>query len=320
MTPTNNLKLKKEEELQLINKHTTTPLTEEQVFCFNITLCDNEVDRDFECFSTDSLEILSKLFIGKTGISDHSMRSKDQCARIFYTYVETDNTKTTSYGEVYVALKARAYMLRTEENSTLISEIKGGIKKEVSISCSMAKNTCSVCGGDMKSHSCKHVKGRTYAGKKCYAILSQPGDAYEWSFVAVPAQRNAGVTKSFSIKEDTPLSNPVDIIKAMSASKALSDEEITSVKEYICKLEALAADAVRYKKHLTEEIERLALIALPKVNFKRFIGLCEQMSADELKELKKGLEAQATQKIPPMPQLRASAQKENTPNNTSFKI
>ena len=32
----------------------------------------------------------------------------------------------------------------------------------------------------------------------CHVVLNQPTDAYEWSFVAVPAQREAGVIKMFA--------------------------------------------------------------------------------------------------------------------------
>ena len=38
-------------------------------------------------------------------------------------------------------------------------------------------------------------KFKEYNGKTCYAILDEVTDAYEVSFVAVPAQRGAGVTK-----------------------------------------------------------------------------------------------------------------------------
>jgi hypothetical protein len=37
-----------------------------------------------------------------------------------------------------------------------------------------------------------------YGGKICHTVLDGITDAYEWSFVAVPAQRNAGVTKKFT--------------------------------------------------------------------------------------------------------------------------
>ena len=78
--------------------------------------------------------------------------------------------------------------MRTEKNQELITEIEGGIKKEVSVGCSMGRSVCSVCG----AASCVRVPGKTYNGKRCVRILSGAADAYEFSFVAVPAQRAAG--------------------------------------------------------------------------------------------------------------------------------
>lgn len=312
--------LTKEKELELINRFTTSPLTEEQVFTFTVTLCDNEIDRDFERFSADALEKLCEMFVGKTGISDHSMRSKDQRARIFHTFISTDPAVKTSLGEVYTSLKAKAYMIKTEENSALIQEIEGGIKKEVSISCSMNKSTCSICAGDMKAHKCKHIKGRHYGDALCHAVLSEPTDAYEWSFVAVPAQRRAGVTKAFRKKEEEKLANPDEIIRSMSCDTALSGEEIESIKTYVSELEALAKDGVQYKKQLCDEIARLALITMPRVNFKSFIKGCESMSAEQLNSFRLGLEAQAKENLPLSPQLKAAKKRERNPGNNSFKI
>lgn len=308
-----------EKELEIINTFATTPLKKDDVFIFTVTLCDNEVDRDFECFSTEAIGTLKELFVGKTGISDHSMRSKDQCARVFRTYIEKYGRKN-SYGEDYIALKARAYMLRNEESTSLISEIEGGIKKEVSISCSVNKSTCSICGGDMKRHSCDHIKGRYYNSKLCYAILSEPTDAYEWSFVAVPAQRNAGVTKAFNKKEETYLHNPKDIIKSLSAEKALSDSEVSCLKEHIAHLEEMAREAEVYKSHLTEEIERLALVAMPKVNPAGFISACKNMKLSELRNLRNELDSQVREKMPASLQLRPSSQTVKTEKHNAFKI
>ena len=65
------------EELELINSYTRNPLTAEEVYCFNLTLCDNEVDRDFERFSINALKGLCELFPGRTGICDHNMSAKN---------------------------------------------------------------------------------------------------------------------------------------------------------------------------------------------------------------------------------------------------
>lgn len=136
------------EELEKINGYAREPLTEDKVFVFRVALCDNDIDRDGEKFSSGALEKLAELFKGRTGIFDHDPKSSKQTARIFDTWVETLPEKTTTDGEVYRRLMAKAYMVRTASNGDLISEIQGGIKKEVSVSCTMGKKLCSVCGAD----------------------------------------------------------------------------------------------------------------------------------------------------------------------------
>ena len=204
--------------LDKINKFTRRKLSEDEVYVFSVILCDNDIDRDCECFSDEALEELKELFIGKTGIFDHEATTVNQNARIFDTELITDSSRRTKYGEPYKYLKASAYMVKTDGNKALIAEIDGGIKKEVSISCAAAKRTCSVCGCHKDTASCAHIKGRKYGGKLCHTILSDITDAYEWSFVAVPAQVNAGVTKKYS--ED-------DTVKAQTVQQTSeADEEL----------------------------------------------------------------------------------------------
>lgn len=308
-----------EKELELINKYTRSPLKQEDVYIFSLTLCDNEVDRDYERFGTDALISLAELFVGKTGISDHSMSSKDQRARIFSTFIEKQQDKRTSCGEVYTALKARAYMLRTEENAGLIKEIEGGIKKEVSVGCSMKECICSVCGKDMKKHLCEHIKGRTYGGKICHGILKNPADAYEWSFVAVPAQKMAGVTKSFKIKEDKTYIMTIDAFKSITKDTLLSKEEISSLKAHIEELEALAGEANAYREHLTGDIKKFALIIMPSVSVKSFIKGCEKMDIGEIKALRDSMKRQANSILPLSPQL-SGVKEEKTYDYSQFKI
>lgn len=186
------------EKLEKLNHFTRHELKAQDVYIFSVILCDNEIDRDNERFSVKALESLSKMFVGKTGIFDHNPKGENQTARIFDTRLEKNLERKTSSGEPYTYIKADAYMVRTTKNSDLIKEIDAGIKKEVSVSCSVSKQICSICGTDTKIKACSHKKGRIYSGKKCHIILDEPADAYEWSFVAVPAQVNAGVTKHFS--------------------------------------------------------------------------------------------------------------------------
>lgn len=185
-------------ELEAINAFAKTALTAEDVYTFSVVLCDNEVDRDFECFTKHTLEELRELFVGKTGICDHEWRTSNQKARIYRTELVTDPNRVTASGEAYCCLKGYAYMLRTEGNAELIAEIEGGIKKETSVGCAVARSICSVCGEEIGADTCGHIRGESYGGKLCYAMLDGAVDAYEWSFVAVPAQRGAGVTKQYA--------------------------------------------------------------------------------------------------------------------------
>ena len=61
---------------------------------------------------------------------------------------------------------------------------------------------CSVCGADISKKPCSHKKSKSYNGKLCFIILDDISDAYEWSFVSVPAQVNAGVTKRFGNQKE----------------------------------------------------------------------------------------------------------------------
>ena len=118
------------EDLALINTFTQKEMAKDDIFSFCVILCDNEIDRDYERFTEDSLHKLADFFIGKTAIRDHSMKSSDQSARTYKTEVIKDSTRKNSLGEDYVYLKAWCYMPRIKKNEELIEEIKAGIIKE----------------------------------------------------------------------------------------------------------------------------------------------------------------------------------------------
>ena len=261
-----------EAELIKLNRFTRTPVTAEQVYAFPVVLCDNETDRDGERFSIAALEKLSQLFVGKTGIFDHDPKSSKQTARIYDCETVTDSERVTSAGEPYTCLYAKAYMMRTDSNRDLIAEIEGGIKKEVSVSCSVGRKLCSVCGSDRSEHPCGHIKGRRYDGKLCCDILDEPGDAYEWSFVAIPAQTAAGVTKRFS---ETP---------------ADTSEEISRLEKRLSialEAEEKACDMLK------REIISLSFMTRPIMAVEAVKALTERMSFDELASLRDRLKKQS---------------------------
>lgn len=173
--------------LERINRLTRRELTAEEVYTFPVRACDDLPDRDFERFTKSCLEDLAKLFVGKTVIFDHYWTATGQTARIYDATVAKAED-----GSHY--LRVECYMLRSAENASLIAAIDGGILKEVSVGCAVRTATCSICGQGYGG--CDHRKGQEYDGRLCIAELSDAADAYELSFVAVPAQKEAGVVKS----------------------------------------------------------------------------------------------------------------------------
>ena len=195
------------EILEKINQFTRREFTEEELYIFPVKLCGNEIDRDGECFSDNALEKMKELFIGTTVICDHNPSTDNQTARIFDTEVIADAGAVTKYGQPYKYLKGMAYMVRTDKNKDIITEIDAGIKKEVSVGCSDSKRICSVCGSEVGAKGCLHQKGKIYDGKLCYHIIDNITDAYELSFVAVPAQADAGITKKYETKGGNDMEN-----------------------------------------------------------------------------------------------------------------
>lgn len=269
------------EDLAKIQQFSRRELLPEEIYVFNVDLCNNDVDRDYEKFSVETLEQMAKLFVGKTGIFDHSMKSADQTARIFDAFVEKVNGKKTADGEDFYSLKAKAYMLNNEQNRSLIDSIEAGIKKEVSVSCSVDKAYCSICHTDRKRAACEHRKGKMYGDRLCFNILTDATDAYEFSFVAVPAQREAGVTKSFSIKEEAEMQ---DIVKMISQGDeiTLSKSQTNELYSYIEGLKQEAELGEAYKKKLIKQVVDLFKSAFPKMDEALFVSVASVMTSKEL--------------------------------------
>lgn len=272
-------------DLAEIRRFARGELKVEDVYTFPLVLCDNEVDREWEGFDRETLEELAALFVGKTGICDHEWRSGNQVARIFRTEVITEPGRKTAAGEEYAALKAWAYMLRSEGNAALIADIEAGIKKEVSVGCAVRESVCSICGAP--AGTCGHEKGKRYGGQLCYTQLVGAADAYEWSFVAVPAQRDAGVTK------------------ALGGQKGLEGFVEGEGNRYLAEFHALQKEAAMGRRYLAEqraEVRRLALVCGRDLYDALAPGV-DKMDAKALRTLHQALAERAGEKVSPMVQL-----------------
>lgn len=176
-------------DMDLINAQALVELSEEDVFTFRVVACDDQVDRDGERFTHKALGQLGDLFVGRTIIMDHAWSARLQTARIY------DSDLQESDGVTQLILSA--YMVRSESSAPVIQAIEGGILREVSVGCAIKHAICSVCGTDKAVGWCEHRPGKEYDGETCVVELDEATDAYELSFVAVPAQPGAGVVKAY---------------------------------------------------------------------------------------------------------------------------
>ena len=297
-----------ERDLALINRWSRKALTAEEVYAFAVRLCDNEIDRDGERFTPETLEELAKLFAGKSGIFDHQWSARGQSARIYRTEVVREENILTRAGDPYCYLKGYAYMVRTEENRGLIAEIEGGIKREVSVGCAVERAVCSICGQDIRDRDkCAHVKGREYGGKLCWADLSGATDAYEWSFVAVPAQPRAGVIKRLGGGQETCL------------SEYLKDQPVLlrSVKQ----LEEEAALGRKYLEQLRSEVLRLGGICEKGVEEPIRRSIAGKLTGEELEALRDSYRKRLEDRFPLTVQLpRHTEQAEMDQRDGAFLI
>lgn len=178
-----------EGELELINRQALRPLKGEEVFPFKLAACDNQVDRDQERFTEDTLEELAKLFVGKPVLMDHVWSAEKQVARIYAAGTEREGER--------LRLILRCYMPRNEATAPVIAAIEAGLLRECSVGCAVERAVCSICGGDKARKRCGHTPGQEYEGQRCHVELSGARDAFEVSLCAVPCQREAGVVKRY---------------------------------------------------------------------------------------------------------------------------
>ena len=271
-------------QLEAINAQARAKLKEEQVYVFSLRLCDDQIDRDHERFDTAALPGLAKLFIGKCGIVDHKWSAENQVARIFETQVVKDDR--VSY------IKAWAYIRRGGANDEIIADIEAGIKKEVSVGCAMGRSVCSICGGDYGT--CGHQKGEHYDGQVCCAVLKEPMDAYEFSFVAVPAQRDAGVLKG--------MGRNGKCLKELAEEFGLQAEFRALFKQ--------AQLGRQYREELEGHVVRLCLALDLGAEEPVLRSIVKTAAAEDLMQLRAALEERLGQMMPMTTQLGVSSGKQ----------
>lgn len=295
-----------QEDMAKINQYTRRPYGPEEVFVFSMVLCDNQVDRDGERFPIESLEKLRELFLGKTCIFDHQRVSANQAARIFDTALEQDAGELTEAGEPLTKLSARAYLPRTKGSEEIIAQIDSGMLKEVSVSCAVGRKVCSVCGQE----DCGHEPGKEYNGQTAHRVLLDPTDAYECSFVAVPAQKGAGVTKRYGQWDG------LEKLFGMAGGTPSRKDLEKRWRE----LEQEAQWGRKYRESRTADVLKYSAIVQPDLPREVMKSAVKGLSMQELDAMGRTYERMAQKALPLKPQL---APEEDAPAgewNKEYKI
>ena len=187
-----------EDDINKINKLALSPLSTDDVYCFPVRLCDNDIDRVGDKMTVEFLKDVVKLAPGTTGLKDHDWSANNQLSRLYDASLVVSDTEKNKLGEPLTYVLGRAYTLSKYKD--YIDSIKSGLLKETSISFNSEGDTCSICGGHMIKDGdgpahCEngHIAGKTYDNKLCYNILNKLTDFLEWSLVAVPCQPGAGI-------------------------------------------------------------------------------------------------------------------------------
>lgn len=204
-------------EMALINRQSLRKLAAEEVYAFRFVGCDTRVDREYEQFTPGALGKLARLSVGRPVLRDHSWSADTQTARIYAAGVEPAGSEER--------LVLRAYMVRNAATEPTIQAIEAGILREVSVGCACGKAVCGICGTDKTKAFCEHTPGQSYQGKVCTVALDDVRDAYEFSFVAVPAQKGAGTVKSYGGEGEPPAAAPPEAADVEKELELLALEE-----------------------------------------------------------------------------------------------
>ncbi|MBQ1805448.1 MAG: hypothetical protein II010_06050, partial [Oscillospiraceae bacterium] len=154
----------------------------------------------------------------------------------------------------------------------------------------------------------EHERGQRYGDTLCYAELMEAADAYEWSFVAVPAQRQAGVIKHFGQGESGTLR---ELIKRHGTQAQAREIE---------QLEHLSALGKSYLRELRREVVRLMLTAEESLDGALVQTMADKLDEPELRELKKVYEAKAAKKLGLLPQLKAAQRSAQSEDESDFRV
>ena len=142
----------------------------------------------------------------------------------------------------------------------------------------------------------------------CCAELVNAQDAYEWSFVAVPAQPRAGVLKRCGGEDAGTLKTLVK----RRGSRA-NQRELES-------LEKQAEVGKRYLSELRGEVKRLMLVCEQEADGEAVEKLAEKLDESELKEMEKLYRGKMAKKLGLRTQLTYGEKTKAAEDESDFRV
>ena len=253
-----------DKDIERINSWSRNKLTRDDIYAFEIALCSDKIDVDYEMISEDCLYRLQRLAIGSTGIL-----SQKHNARIYDTYFtvltnpifdSSQNGEDYNLNKPITKLIAKAFIrkdhIKREELESILSNAQG------SIGFGVQKKTCSICG---ETDCFRHIKGKYYkteSGEKlCYLILDSPTDFYEWS-ICPQREENENDNeqpkgdKQMGVKAQLNINGELTDVEIEDGIKV--GDEVCNKKDKNCKLwvtriyckYCILNDTAEYKEHL----------------------------------------------------------------------
>ena len=179
-----------QEDLDIINKMGNIDIKRDEILCFTLRSADIAVDRSYEHFTDGALQRMAEMSVGKSFLMDHNWSTDSHIGKI-YAAKAVDG-----------ALMQKVYVANEDYNRKTIKNILLGIYDKVSVGfgVDLGSMMCDSCGNkSFYDEACMHNVGCTdEKGGMTTITIKDISDYYEVSLVPVPAQRDAGISRSYT--------------------------------------------------------------------------------------------------------------------------
>jgi hypothetical protein len=281
-----------------------------------VMLCSDAVDRAYGQIPLPYLQRLAATLPGKSLLLNHD-KYFDAVAVGLWHHAEARASRHGEPGSN--VLEAHFYLVRDEDNATLIRRIDAGIVRHCSIAFTYDHEVCDVCS--LPYYKCPHHRGeRLEDGRK--ATFRFGGDvekyeAVEGSLVYLGRQHGSTIRtghdpaqgeemelekilaaiNSLGQTLEAKMSAAVAAAVAAVPSPAATAEPVVEAAAHAD--QALAEDGKAYRADLTARIDHAAGLLKCEVQAKRAVKGCA--TAAELKELAAEYEALVEERFPNTP-------------------